>query len=565
MAPRQSDSDDAKEQPMLKNDRKAWNFEDWRLAGAICVGCMIYSCAMAVADPDLWGHTLYGLRALDQGVLTETHDPFSYTAPGADWINHEWLTEYQFGWLWTNAGGIGLLLWRNAMVACVFAVGLWSLSRARANLGACLLLLIFSTECLSAFTIFIRPQLATFALLALSLAILRRHWDRPTPWVWALPVIMAAWVNLHGGFLAGLGLQFVFAIAAILRAIGSAGTRRSAAILFAVASTSLLATMVNPYGIEMHGMLWQHLAPAQAIREWQPLWSAWQSPLYYVPFVLLALMFGASRSWDWIDALVCAVVAQQAVSHIRHVALLAIVLLVLGGGPISDALARMFRRISQQFSGSSGRKRRRIAVAAALIVLGGLRAPSVMRLWREGVTPWAIAVRCSESAPGVPRRAITFMRREGVQGNLLTAYSWGQYMLWHLHPDCKIAFDGRYRTIYPSDLEADFLALWRLSETSSGSLAMLDDYPTEIALLPASSPTCDYVRGRADWVQLFADGQSTLLVKRIPKFEPVIRRAEQGLIIIPPQDRWTIFPAAPPDLTTKRQQLFTAVNTTKRE
>lgn len=572
-------SDDAEIQPTLGNRRAPWGVEDWLLVSSIWLTCLSYSCAMTIADPDLWGHTLYGLRAIDQGVLTEANDPFSYTAPGATWINHEWLTEYQFGWLWSNLGGMGLLLWRNAMVTVVFGVGLWSLYRARASLGACLVLLIFSTECLAAFTTFIRPQLATFALLALSLSVLRCYWDRPTAWVWTLPFMMAAWVNLHGGFLAGLGIQFVFALAAILRAVRAAEARKSAAVLAAVFLASLFATLLNPYGIEMHSMLWQHLVPKQAIRDWQPLWAAWQSPLYYVPFLMLSLMFAVSRSWRWVDLLVCLVVAQQAFSHIRHVALLAIVLLVIGPGPISDSLAILFRRIGRQFSGSPGRARRWLAVAGALVVLGCIRAQPVMRLWREGVVPWEIAVRCRDDAPGVPRRAITFMQRQGVRGNLMTAYSWGQYMLWHLHPDCMIGFDGRYRTIYPSELEEDFLAFWRLSESSEGAAAMLDEYPTEIALLPASSPSCDYVRGRSDWAEVFADEQAVVFVKRTPLFEPLIRRVASGLHGLPTQgfgqsavhlnhapsqdpsqDRWTVFPAAPPIATTKRQQLFTAVN-----
>ena len=59
------------------------------LLGALLVSCIVFSCSLTLADPDLWGHTLYGLRAIEQGVATERFDPFSYTAPSAVWVNHE--------------------------------------------------------------------------------------------------------------------------------------------------------------------------------------------------------------------------------------------------------------------------------------------------------------------------------------------------------------------------------------------------------------------------------------------------------------------------------------------
>ena len=73
-----------------------------------------------IDDSDTWWHLASGrLIAAERAVAHG--DPFSYTAPGAIWINHEWLTEYQFGWLWRHAGNAGLWMWRNLMVLIVIA------------------------------------------------------------------------------------------------------------------------------------------------------------------------------------------------------------------------------------------------------------------------------------------------------------------------------------------------------------------------------------------------------------------------------------------------------------
>uniref|UniRef100_A0A7C4QKK1 Uncharacterized protein n=1 Tax=Schlesneria paludicola TaxID=360056 RepID=A0A7C4QKK1_9PLAN len=78
----------------MLTERKLWEAPPERerrwLVRLVGAACLLFLCAVTIADPDLWGHTLYGLRAIELGVLAEATDPFSYTAPGAEWINHEW-------------------------------------------------------------------------------------------------------------------------------------------------------------------------------------------------------------------------------------------------------------------------------------------------------------------------------------------------------------------------------------------------------------------------------------------------------------------------------------------
>jgi hypothetical protein len=52
----------------------------------------------------------------------------------------------------------------------------------------------------------IRPQMFTLAFLALTLEILDRSDYRPQGWALGLPLLMALWVNVHGGVLAGVGI-----------------------------------------------------------------------------------------------------------------------------------------------------------------------------------------------------------------------------------------------------------------------------------------------------------------------------------------------------------------------
>ena len=545
------------------------------LVGAIWLVCLVFACGQTIADPDLWGHTLYGMRAQQNHVLAEYADPYSYTAPGAVWINHEWLTEYIFGWLWLHLGSTGLWFWRNAMVAIVFACVALAIHRSRASVAAIVALLVLNTECLSEFVVFVRPQLATFALFAVTLLVLRRHWDSPgTRVLWILPPLTALWANLHGGFLSGLGLQAVFFVAWFIRslrpdhlkdavvAIGESqqrSPRREAIRIFVLTCASLLATLINPYGFHLHSMLIEHLVPYQPIREWQPLWAAPQAVTCYVPFLLTALALPWSQRRNWLDLLVLAVVGYEAVSHIRHVALLSITTLILLPGPLSDSFRVLFKHISQQMSGHRRRWHRSIAVSAVLLSLLSLQIIAVDSPRRQGIQPWQIAAEVSRNVAGVPMNAVTFLDRSGVEGNLVTTYGWGQYVLWHLYPRIHIAFDGRYRTVYPMSVERDFLLFEMASGTNAASTAILDNYPTDIALLPRDHRAVEVIRHRPGWVQIYADTLAAVFVRDLPRYQAVIQSSGMGgrksnEPTVAAGYAWKRFPAGPRHRTSVRVQ-----------
>ncbi len=63
------------------------------------------------ADVDLWGHLKFGQDILREGSLPRT-DSYSYTAPGSQWINHEWLMEVLFYTIFLAAGSPGLVLFK---------------------------------------------------------------------------------------------------------------------------------------------------------------------------------------------------------------------------------------------------------------------------------------------------------------------------------------------------------------------------------------------------------------------------------------------------------------------
>jgi len=513
-----------------------------RLIVAVWLVCTLFLTGLTIADPDLWGHTLYGLRAIEAGVLTERVDPFSYTASGAEWINHEWLTEYQYGWLWRTCGGPGLVLWRNGLLLILMGIVLHRLLRSTCGLAAAVMLLVLNAETLSDFVVFIRPQVATFALFAVHLSVLRSWWNDRTRLVWCLPILMAVWVNLHGGFLAGLGVSGVYVAGAFLRGLRQ-GRLRDEVPLLASFTLSVMATFINPYGSELHVMLWHHLWTAQFVREWQPVWVTGPALNLMIPFLLTGLALSFCRIRRWIDVAVLVIVGWQAAMHLRHCALLSIATLILLPEPLTEALARVFRLLTEQWSQPEMQRKRAVAAGLVCLFLAGIEVRAALDLWKHGLRPWDIAVEAKSSVPGMPVRAVQMLKSEGISGRLVTDYGWAQFAIWHLYPETRLAFDGRYRTIYPPQLEAEFLALQQADRTKPKTTPMLDEYGTDIALFSIDSGPDRYLQTRPDWTCILRDEQCALYLRRTGRLMDTIDRlSHSGAVdrIVPA--RWLAFP-----------------------
>jgi hypothetical protein len=216
--------------------------------------------------------------------------------------------------------------------------------------------------------------------------------------------------------------------------------------------------------------------------------------------------------------------------------------MILLPGPISDVLSRLFRGISEQWSGAGRRWVRATAVVAGIAILAGLHVRSSWGMWQQGISPWEIGVEARSYVPGMPVRAVSLMKSHGISGRLVTDYGWGQYVLWHLYPGVEVAFDGRYRTVYPPEVEREFMAFQKLTADDAGPTPILDRYATEIALLPVKSSVCGYLDGRDDWVLLFRDEQSALYVADVPKFRELIERVRRSPFVAADVPVWQRFP-----------------------
>jgi len=488
----------------------------WRwVAGAVL--CLFVANVWRVeADADLWGHLRFGLESLSTGKLAAT-DPYSYTAAGAAWTNHEWLSELMLAGSYRLGGVRGLILLRAGLLALTFAglgVLVWrrTLSPA-ATLGLALFMITFLPEFYR-----LRPQMFTYTAFTWLIVICDQHGAGRRWGLVVLPWLFVAWCNFHAGFVAGLGVFGIHSCMFAWQARNLPNRRQEWCFLAAVMLACILATVCNPYGLRY----WRYVLFAitlsrPEITEWGPVWNHHPVVLacYLTSVLAPAVVWLAStRRGAVAETAAFALVAYLAAAHARHVPFA----MLLGAAVFIRRWPEFCRSIAGFLADRTIAIPRAFAFAL-LVLLVGLGGAS--KLTREVVAcqnEGALAVQ----ADLYPVDAVSFLAREHIEGNLYCGFNWGEFCLWHLAPGSRVFCDGRYETVYPADVSR--LALGPLV-TENDRRAILEQYPTEILLVPSASPLAEWLAARHDVVAVYDDGMARLFLKRIDRFEPWISTA----------------------------------------
>jgi hypothetical protein len=426
----------------------------WIVVGLIVLPIMVRT----VADPDLWGHTRFGLDMLATHTLPRD-DPYSFTQD-VPWINHEWLSELVMGTAYRAAGSIGLVVLKAALVAAFFALMAGAYASASPLVaGSALFLVAWGTAYL---TSTLRPQLWTLIGVALICRLLMtapRRW-----WLLALPTLFAVWVNMHGGWIVGAGLLVVWTSVQICRP----GAPR--ALIASIAVMSALATLVNPYGWKMWEFLATTVRMSRDIAEWRPLLTL--PVLDWMPWLLVVIgvsVCALSRPRPPVERLAMTAMLAYSAFRVARTAPLCVVAAVLLMRP--TVLATRFN-VPLTFDPPSRSALRGLAVALlALAVISGV---VVTRLAR------CIPIAGGWSPDLVAGQALIDAK---VRGKMVTWFDWGEYALWHLGGGLRVSMDGRRETIYSDTVLEEHFALY---EGTPQGVAYLQRLSPDYVWLPAS-------------------------------------------------------------------------------
>jgi len=533
-----------------------------------------------VADLDMF-HQMALIRvALETGVLPRI-DVFAFTPVVTPSVHHEWgAGALLYGAaVATGWGGAGILALRYALLSAIVVIACRAAIRRGASgttmlLCAPLAVLLF-TPGLST----LRAQTYTFLLTALLLGFLERDRGDDRLWIgwWLLAYVF--WLNVHGGFVVGLGLFGVHMATRFVEAwrtaepreprgtagliprqldgqeMGDDGSRPVAGesveeedgvahgtafrqawmgtrhLVFTFLAMAGLI-VVNPYGLDYLPFLHESLLlDRPLVDEWAPLWSsrvqvqlqaAFIASLLYPAYAFIRL---GSRALPALMLIAAAAVA--AIGAQRLVPIYAIVWFICIPGLLTATPI-----------GGAGMALRRFRPMIGIL---GVVAGTALFTSALGKRPWELRVPnapLSERSLHYPVGPVAYLEETGFAGNVMTEFNWGAYVSWMLYPAVRVGMDSRYEAAYPPAVVDEIHGFYL---GRPGWEEVLDRYGADAVIVRTTRPLAAVMERAArddealSWSRVYQDDEFAVWVSasRASALPEIDRRGEliEGTIL----------------------------------
>jgi tetratricopeptide (TPR) repeat protein len=508
----------------------------------LALGYAFFAGFRTVGDMDLGWQMATGRWIVQHHAVPYT-DVLSYTGAGKQWI-YPVLSQVLF-YLLHQLGGYSLLSWVSA-AACVGTVALLLGKDAITNCLALIAVPLVASRTAP------RAELFTELLFALFVSALWRYQELGHRRLWFLPLCMFLWVNLHLGFVSGLGMCVAYMFVEFETAL-SDGKRDNALRRLRSAwpwlAATVAATLLNPWGLWNYvGMM--RLMPVQSNR--------WIVELMSVPLTAgtasqaFALRDPRSAVWWLIVAVLIALVFSAWQRRFVPAALLgaslyllfhakrfegpfATVAVVIGGSILADSLKMEWVRQHWDEVKPATRKLVRDsamwACVAAFAILACVRISDLVTNRYYLRTPFQFAVFGAGESTWFPEDAAAFVKRERLPGNVFNDYNAGGFAAWRLWPEYRDYIDGRggpfgeamfFRSqqLLGESLDSPD---WRVEADSKGINTIFISLDFELGMGLAAVD--EFCQSQA-WRPVFLDAQSAVFVRVQPETASLAERLQ---------------------------------------
>jgi hypothetical protein len=471
-----------------------------------------------LGDADTGWHVRTGEWILAHGHVP-TLDIFSFTRPDQPWFAWEWLADILMA-LAHRAGGLPAVVLGSVLLICLTALLLYRLVLRQCGNALVAFAVTAVATAGSAIHWLARPHLFTLLFLVVFYSALQ---TRPLRQLWPLPLLMAIWTNLHGGFFIGISLIGVYAAGQWTEALMTAGASRAAALkkgngyaLLAAACTA--ASFVNPYTWRLHRHLFEYLTHPgyfQDIQEFQPLSFGHPLAHFYEPMLIAA---SASSFWHLRRKNYAAFILMILWAHLSLLASRNVpIFLLLAAPPVAVGLTESLRRIRPaNGDGWLARFVKAGSGISAILARAGLR-PTLYIFGGSVLVLVAVGMFAAAPPPMFRAEFDPALYPEGALAELrstdrvFTDDEWGDYLIYRAYPARKVFVDGR-SDFYAPDFERQYLDILRLrGDWKKG----LDSFQIDTVLARAGGPLSAALQESAGWKKVHEDNVAVIF-RRFP-------------------------------------------------
>lgn len=479
-----------------------WLTPDLGLAVTVAAACyclfLFDSPQRLFGDADPGWHIRSGDNILRTGAFPRS-DPFSFLDTGRPWYAWEWGAEVAMAAVHRFLGLSGIVFLFTAVIAAT----VWLWFRLHWMLGG-----NFFLSCLMA-SPFIsttqihwlaRPHLLSYLFLLGTLYYCEKAPDRfraADAGIIAAAVIL--WANLHPSFLMAIALAGAYGLAHLVR-----GERRKARWFLRAGLLALAASLVNPYGWEVHRHIVQftlHPELRPGIPEWERYDFA-QPNGFQLALVVAMAAAGCLLAWRQRriqHALTMGFLLALGWNSSRGLPVLALLALPLANAAFTNALRGW--RPMKEFFVLSDELRAHDATRNGAALLPVLAC--AMLIWL--MSP-QVAARTGFPARRYPVDAAAAIAKLPASSRLLSSMLDGGYLIYRFEGRRKIFIDGRVDYFGPEP----YLEFNRMARAAPGWKESLARYRFTHALLEIRYPLVRAL-GQIGWKPLYQDQRITLL------------------------------------------------------
>ncbi|HYN64823.1 MAG TPA: hypothetical protein VES36_09500 [Candidatus Limnocylindrales bacterium] len=456
-----------------------------------------------VQDADYFWHLTAG-RLIARTGSVPSSDPFSFTWAGQPWTPHEWLSELIVYWLTEAFGRVGALAVFGLVPGAALAMVAAMLARRGVRVRSFAMPAVL-VAAVTAPYVTLRPQAISWLFLAGLVWLLSElRPDRPRRVLWLVPFFMV-WANLHGLYVAGLGVVAVYALFTMLGRTPMSPAWRWVALASIGCLLAGMATPAGPIGLlyplhYLEGGDWG-LANIQE----------WQSPDFHAaahwPFLALIVAVGlnAGRATPgWLVALSWIGIA-LGLTALRNVPIAAVLCLPTLAMGLAARLEGWGRQAASHRGPTAAVARRVIELVTALVVV----VAALVTLAPRGIGDEAEA----RLAERYPVAAVERLAELMPDANVLAEYGWGGYVIYELHDrGGRVFVDGR-NDMYAQRILEDYD---RIRTADSDWEQLADTYQVEAILLMPEAPLTRGPAEAAGWCEAYRDDHQVLYLRTCP-------------------------------------------------
>ncbi len=488
-----------------------------RLFGLAILLIVLIPAIQPVTDPDFWWHLTTGKWILAHHSVPR-HDLYTWTVSDHRWITHEWVSEAALAALF-QLGRLPLVSVALGLVTGLGFLLIWLAIDRRVNFVIAGLTLALGVA--AANPIWgPRVQMVTFTLAALTYLWIQQFCEGRGRALYALPVLMVAWANLHGGFVvAYVFLGVTFAAELLKRALRHTDALPAARLkhLALIGVGSVAAAVINPnlWDIYLYAAGTQLSGVQQRfIVEWaSPNFHLWELRIFEAMLFLIVGGLALARRVNLRQFLLLVAGLGLALQSVRHLALFVVVAVPALADYLQQAWERIGPRL-RRYPTPANAVTFAVNALALLLVVGVVAVASASALVQR--------VDGKLVARDFPVRAASFLRDHPPPGHMLNQYGWGGYLIYRLYPDQPVFVFGDAAVTGDRLLE-DYAHIVFLSPDQPD---LLDRYGINWVIFPSRDALITELRqdnsvpGHRGWFELGSPGtfgDAAILLRDTPQ------------------------------------------------